>query len=149
VKSPFLALHARAFCHASEDLDRVKLALSTAVGTETIKTSKTEGHHGNPIIVLEAVVEDDDGIRRFFERLGTDDLETIARTLTERIDDGCNLFIRIDKQSAVTGKIRLGKDDDVLSVRLRVRAYPAKFEVASRSVHDFIEGVLATRDDGQ
>jgi len=146
VKGPFQGLHARALCHATEDLDKVKLALSTAVGVEEITVSRTEGHHGNPLFVLESLMEDEERIRRFFERLCSDDLGEIVRTLESRMDDKCALYIRLDKQAAFGGNVRLGRNDDIISVRLRVRAFPAKISVASAIVIDFIDALRRSRN---
>jgi RNA binding exosome subunit len=145
VKGLFQGLHARILCHATEDPEKVKLALSTAIESEDISVSKTEGHHGNPIQVLEAHIDDEAAIRRFFERMDSDDLAEIVRTLESRMDDKCAVFIRLDKQSALTGTIKLGRNEDVISMRLRVRAYPSKFSVASAIVTEFIEGLMEDR----
>jgi RNA binding exosome subunit len=147
VKGPFQALHARALCHATEDLDKVKLAFSSAIGNEDISISRTEGHHGNPILILESEIKDDELIRRFFERFGTEDLDMIVKTIESRIDDKCALYIRLDKQSALAGMIALGRNDDIISVRLRVRAYPARSSVASAIVTEFIQELAAIRDE--
>jgi RNA binding exosome subunit len=140
-------MHARALCHATEDIDRVKQALATAIGPADIQVSKTEGHHGNLIFILEALVEDNDSIRRFFERLRREDLKKILSSLSSRIDEKCNLYIRLDKQSSFLGVIKLGENDDVVSVRVRVRAFPAKVEVASRMVEEYIGQVLESLGD--
>lgn len=145
MKGPFQGLHARTLSHATENLEKVRLALSTAIGSEDISVSKTEGHHGNPLLVLEAHVDDEAAIRRFFERMNSDDLAEIVRTLDSRMDDKCALYIRLDKQSALIGTIKLGRNDDVISVRLRVRAYPSKFSIASAIVTEFIEGLMRDR----
>ncbi len=123
----------------------MKLALSTAIGSEDISISKTEGHHGNPIFVLESQIEDDAKIRAFFERMSADDLDEIVRTLQSRMDDKCAIYIRLDKQSAFTGAIKFGRNDDIISVRLRVRAYPAKYSVASAIVTEFVDGLKKAR----
>ena len=145
VKGTFHALHARTLSHATENVGKVRQAFLEAVGESEITTNQTEGHHGNMILVLEATVEDDASIRHFFDKLSTNDLETIIRTLPSRIDDGCNLFIRLDKQLAFAGKIQLGQNDDVISIRLRVRSFPAKPELASKKVQEYIEAILHER----
>jgi RNA binding exosome subunit len=145
VKGPFQGLHARTLSHATEDLEKVKLALLTAVGSDDITVSRTDGLHGNPIVVLESHVDDDETIHRFFDRLSSDDLGEILRTLEARMDDKCNLFIKLDKQAAFNGTVKLGRNDDVVSVRLRVRAFPAKLSIASAIVIEFIGGLRTTR----
>jgi RNA binding exosome subunit len=148
VKGPLHAIHARTFCHATEDLEKVKLAFSNVVGENTARTTRTEGLHGNPITILEATVEDAEGILGFFGKLGVDDLEEIIRTLDSRIDDWCNLFIRIDKQSALRGDVKLGTNADVISVRVRVKAFPSRAEVAAAAAKAFLSEEIA-RKKGQ
>jgi RNA binding exosome subunit len=138
VKGPFIALHARTFCHATESLDKVQLALATVVGEADIKSMRSEGHHGNPITVLESTIEDPGGIAAFFERMTNEDLETVERQVSSRIDDSCDLFIRLDKQAAYQGEVRLATDADVISVRLRVRAFPSRPEIACDVVKRFL-----------
>jgi len=145
VKGNFQALHARTLCHATENLEKVKKAFSTATGNAEMRLSRTEGHHGNLIVLIEATLEEEGPIKEFFERFGTVDLETMVQSLPTRIDEGCNLFIRIDKQSALQGVVRLGHNDDVISIRLHVRSFPAKCELASIKVREYIVELLEAR----
>ncbi len=138
VDSTFKSLHARAFCHATEHLDRVKKAMLNVLGEIELRVSKTEGHHGNPIVIVEATIAEPQGIDEFFGRIRDADIEAIAGSLERRIDDGCNLFLKLDKQEAFAGSLRLGSGDDVISVRVRVRAYPARREAAEAAVRDFL-----------
>ena len=139
MKGIFAVLHARAICHATEDLDKVKSTLENTFGKTEIDVSQTEGHHGNPIIILEVVTRDIDVIDGFFSRLNDSDIDEILASLRSRMDDGCNLFIRIDKQAAFNGDIRLGRSDDVISVRIQVRTFPSKYEIASSAVREYFE----------
>jgi len=139
-------LHARAFVHATEDLDKVKMAMANVVGPLELTTLVTEGVHGNPLTILEANVSDPDEVPRFFSTLDREDLQTILRTLDKRVDEGCNLFVKIDKQSAFLGKVKLDRGDDVVSVRIRVAAFPATSEVAQKVVSEIVEQELTRRD---
>ena len=139
MKSVFSVLHARVFCHATEDLDRVKAALENAVGKSEVKITRTEGHHGNPIVILESTVEESDDIDEFFSRLGKQNVDEILSSLSSRMDEACNLFIRLDKQAAFKGEIRFGSDD-VISVRIRVRSYPSRIDIATSAVRDYLGG---------
>jgi RNA binding exosome subunit len=147
VKRPFAVLHARTFCHASEDLDKVMTALENTVGKSAIRISRTEGHHGNPISILETTVEDAEGIDTFFSKLDLEDVDEFLSSLSSRIDDSCNLFIRLDKQAAFKGETKLGRNDDVISVRVRVRSFPSKCEVAASAVREYLEGRSAGRGE--
>jgi RNA binding exosome subunit len=135
----FRGLHARAFVHATEVRERVEQALRNVVGEGPITSTETEGVHGNAITILEV------GVPEMFSRLSEDDLRTLLHTLDSRIDEGCNLFIKLDKQSAFLGEARLGKGDDVVSIRIRVAAFPAHQEVAVGVVREALEEELAGR----
>lgn len=112
--------------------------MRNVVGDAEPRESRTEGHHGNPIIVLEASVDDQEAIEDFFHRLEPALKADLVATLDRRIDDGCNLFIKLDKQTAFLGKIQMATNDDVVSVRLKVYAFPAKCAVAQRMVEEYL-----------
>jgi len=145
MKRTFAGLHARAFCHATEDLERVRVAMINALGDVETRISRTEGVHGNPIMVVKTMIGDSGSIMDFMERFGREDLEELLRSLDSRIDDDCNLFIRIDKQEAYQGKVRLARGDDVISVRIRVMAFPARCSVASDVAREFLSNSLAKK----
>lgn len=145
MKSRFKGLYARAFCHATEDLDKVRLAVSNVIGSKTAELRNAEGVHGNPITIVEASLLDPDSIAGFLSRLGDSDLQGLLQTLEKRVDEGCNLFIKVDKQSAFKGQVRLGSGDDVISIRLRIEAFPAKCEVAQRHVREALGQELLRR----
>lgn len=142
VKRPFAGLYARAFCHATEDLEKVKQALLNTIGDAEIQTSRTEGHHGNPITIVESSVESIEEISRFFEKLAADDLRFVLDTLPTRMDEGCNLFLKIDKQAAYEERIRMGRNNDVISIRIKVIAFPAKREIAQGTTRTFVESIV-------
>ena len=145
MKGRFIGLHARAFVHSTEVRERVEEALRNVVGGGELRSKATEGVHGNPIVILEADILDPEGILRFFSRLGEDDLHALLHTLDGRVDEGCNLFVKVDKQSAFLGQVRLGKGDDVISVRIRVTAFPAKQHIAEQVAREALEQELARR----
>jgi RNA-binding protein len=145
VKRKFVDLHARTLCHATEDLGRVELAMTNALGPVDLTVRKTEGHHGNPLTIIEAVIDGEREISEFFRRLRDEDLETVAVSLAARVDEGCNLFIRLDKQSAFEGDLRLADSDDVVSIRVRVSTYPAKADLARGIVEGFLRELLDAR----
>jgi len=142
VKKPFAGLHARAFCHATEDLEKVKRALRNTIGDAEMQIARTEGHHGNPITIVESSVESIEEISMFFEKLAEDDLRFVLDTIPTRVDEGCNLFLKIDKQAAYEERIRLGRNDDVISIRIKVIAFPAKRELAQGTTRTFMESII-------
>jgi len=131
-------LYARAFCHSTEDLEKVKRAMTNVLGDVELKVTSTEGHHGNSILLLAATVKDMDDIAKFFSRLGPNGRDTILETLESRLDDSCNLFVRLDKQAALREDARLASGDDVISIRIHVNAFPARREIARETVVQFL-----------
>lgn len=142
MKREIAALHARAFCHATEDSVKVRAAIANAFGECELQVQQTEGYHGNAISILECSIQDDAGILGFFSKLADDDIGQLLKTLDERVDEDCHLFLKVDKQSAYQGLITLSSGEDVLSVRAKVRSFPAKRELAVEAAREYLNGVL-------
>ena len=140
------SLHARAIRHATEDGSRVEEALRTVVGDAPITRSASQGHFGNQLEVLESVLEDEARILSVLGRMDSGDRTVIASTLEARTDSSCHVFMRLDKQRAYKGELRLSDGDDVIAVRVKVRAFPAKPEVAMRVMRDVLEGLSGESD---
>ena len=142
----FSHMSARAFCHATEYLERVKTAVVNITGDPAPSTRRVEGIHGNPIWIIESHMEGSDAAATLIRKMSLEDQRRIIDTIDSRLDDGCNLFIRFDKQSAFLGTTTLATNDDVVLVRLKVRAYPARPEVAKQLVREHILKEIPDRD---
>ncbi|QHS15800.1 RNA-binding protein [haloarchaeon 3A1-DGR] len=134
---PLHYVELRTFCYATEDEKRVTAALETFLPEDTaIDRVENVGHHGDRIVVLSARVETADEMRHVLDRLG--DLEHLDRVideLDERVDENCSLFLRLDKQAAFRGDVRLG---DGITLRAKVEAYPAKQETAVENARELL-----------
>lgn len=146
MKKLFIGIHARTLCHTTEDLSKVKEAMTNVLGDSELRITKTEGHHGNPITILESAVNEMKRISEFFTKIDDHDLSVIEDTLETRVDDGCNLFLKIDKQEAFLGKVTLCHGDDAISLRIRVAAYPATCEIAQDNIREFLAVERARRN---
>ncbi|NUB92229.1 RNA-binding protein [Haloterrigena sp. SYSU A121-1] len=142
---PQIPLHyvdLRTFCYATEDEKRVEEALRTFLpdGDDEpfeIERVESEGHYGDRILVLSARVEKADDVRHVLSRLA--DLESfddVIDELDERVTENTELFLRLDKQAAFEGDVRLG---DGITFRGKVEAYPAKKEKAVENARDVLE----------
>ncbi|WP_136715083.1 RNA-binding protein [Halorientalis salina] len=142
---PFHYIDLRTFCYATEDEKRVEGALRTFLPEDIeIERATSEGHHGDRIVVLSARVERADEMRHVLGRLS--DLDTasqLAAELDERVDENCSLFLRIDKQAAFNGDVRLG---DGITFRAKVEAYPATKEAAVENAREALEAFIADGD---
>jgi hypothetical protein len=117
------------FSHATEDEDRVENAITNLLPEEnrdlwlTRKTLK--GYHGDPITIVTGKIRTKKGatgvLRRVVQALSSLDQQRILDELEERLDEGGNLYIRLDKQNAYLGKVRLLETDPVkMKFRLRL-----------------------------
>ncbi len=123
----------RAIAQATEDIDRVKAALSLFIFDSEIEIVTTEGHYGNPITILQAQLKGRD-CDRFIDliksKLSGAELEKLKKELGNRIDDDCYLHIRFDKQVAYKGTVQLAATTDTIAAEIKIKAYPAKREKA-------------------
>jgi len=60
--------------------------------------------------------------------LDPEEKEFLLSTLEYRIDDQNFLHIRIDKQEAYMGKLRIVEGGDAIAMKVKVISYPAKKE---------------------
>jgi hypothetical protein len=131
----------RAFALATEDLSKVERALRLLVPKGcVIETSGAEGHFGNPITIFMARLGGRAGkslIEFLKSELSASELAELKGQINQRIDNDCNFYIRLDKQSVCNGAVRLAvpqRTEDVISIRMRIKAYPAKRENAIKIV---------------
>jgi len=141
---PFHYVDLRAFCYATEDEARVADALRALLPTEDgagsgddieLERERTEGHHGDRILVLSARVERADDVRYVLDALrNSPDTDRIRSELPERVAEDCSFFVHLDKQAAYrNGTAELG---DGISLRAKVEAYPAKRESAIENARE-------------
>jgi hypothetical protein len=120
-KIPIAYVDVRAFVHATEDVDKVEAALRNTLPTETVDTvtlerSNLTGHHGNPIVIIQAKIKEKGTVQKFFEKLASGlsvmDKESLSSEIKEHLEKG-NLYVRLDKQSAYMNELRLGQTDSI------------------------------------
>ena len=134
----------RAFCQATEDEKKVMSAIKFISGAEDVIITKSQGFHGNLILILEAMVKSKKQVDSVFKSLGHQHLLELRDTLESRLDSDSNFFFRLDKQAAYEGKVVLTVQDDVIAVKGKVKAYPNNRENALRVMTDYLEGLLAS-----
>ncbi|MHC1571336.1 MAG: RNA-binding domain-containing protein [Methanosarcinales archaeon] len=131
----YVLLHA--IVHSTEEIGRVVSALRFLLQVDdddVVSKSRVKGHYGNEMVLLEAKLTNRQDIRRFLDlisdQLPPSDLSRLRSEMSERVDDECVLHIRFDKQEAFMGRLALAKRGDVISARLKIKAYPASKENA-------------------
>ena len=138
----FRSIEFRAYCHATEDEDRVAKAIATLCPEGAAQKDTFEGHHKNPIVLITCRIERAEEISAFWRRCRDADLvRTILEDLPKRIDDEGVLYLRFDKQEACQGRIELARHEDVVAVRAKVSAFPAKKSELIRAARDYLAKV--------
>lgn len=129
----------RVHCHATEEEDRVRQALALLAGDAEVQVEHAEGHHKNPILVLEATLAKS-AADKVWARLRAAPLvaEQLAAETERRTDDRCTFYARFDKQRAYQGEVALTQGDDAIHLRSKLAAFPAKKEVAVGMVRRFL-----------
>ena len=120
-KLPIGYIEIRVFAHATEDTEKVLTAvrhtLPEELGESVVfgKTTLT-GHHGNPIVLFEAKLEDRKMLPAALQRIGSSltalDKETLDNELKLHLEKG-NLYLRFDKQQAFLGELRFSSNDPI------------------------------------
>lgn len=131
--------------HATEDVSRVREALGHVLPDETpVDAIETEGYFGNPITILTARLEKKAAVAYMDflkKRLPEADLKALIGELPERVDESCFFYLRLSKQDAYLGDVRITYAEDAISLRGKLEAYPAKQETCLRTIRKhFDEG---------
>ena len=137
-----------AFSHATEDEDKVEKAMRNLLPEEAQEiwlTRRTlKGYHGDPITIVAGKIRTNKGatevLRRVVQELSSLDQQRLLDESEERLDDGGNLYIRLDKQKAYLGKVRLVETDPVkMKFKLRLPHGKDRLEYVRDVVNAIIE----------
>lgn len=122
------------FCaHATEDLDKVILAVQNVLPSGhvediTFNRSSVEGHYGNPITLFETRIKNKETIKALVENLSANlssvDKEELGREINKHVEEG-SLYLRLDKQAALHNRIKLATSDPI---HIRIRFRKSKIE---------------------
>jgi len=128
LKLPIVYIDIRFSVHATEDSEKVKKAVYNLFPVNRIeevifKKDALKGHYGNPIILFETRVKDEEIIKAFVEKLATClsmlDKETMLRE-SDMFVEKSNLYLRLDKQAAFEDEFTLHKADPI-HIRIHFR----------------------------
>jgi len=118
--------------HATEDPEKVARAIrnlslgGTSLGFTMIRA---KGHHGNEIATSVLVIRNAKKAEIFLKNtwsgLSQADRTEIYSSLASRIDSTGTMFLRINKQEALKGRIRLENTDPV-KIEILFRTEPSK-----------------------
>ncbi|MEM3640327.1 MAG: RNA-binding domain-containing protein [Candidatus Bathyarchaeia archaeon] len=120
-KVPVAYIDIRVFTHSTEDEAKVLSAVYNTLPKElaekiTFKKTNLTGHYGNPITLFEAKIKEKNDVKTFFEKLASNLSSVDKETLNSKIEqhlDKKSLYLRLDKQSAYLGELKLCSTDPI------------------------------------
>jgi RNA binding exosome subunit len=127
--------------HSTEDKTKVQDSVRSLIGTEAeMHEDELEGHHGNRILRISSHTTGEPA-SRIFERLvaglSEESRKEIISNIRTMMDEHSALFLRLNKQSLINGRIELGGNETI-----RVKVKPRIFQL-SQGVEGFYRSVLA------
>jgi len=134
----------RLVCYATEK-EEILLDVMGAFhsGEDELTITKTDGHHGNPMTVMELELTKSKEFKELFQVLGKELVQDLKDDLDRRVDEDCTLYFRLDKQEAVQGRYTIVTHGDVISVAAKVVSHPARKEIAVSNLDKFFEDSLS------
>ena len=126
--------------HATEDFNKVIKAVENLMPSNLRERKKVEveetcGHYENPIRIARVSFRNPEyAIQAFswiWTRLSAEDKARLIRDLNLHLDDKPKLYMRLDKQEAFLGHLRLSTGDDVVKVVF-------SFKGSKEAVKDFL-----------
>ena len=132
----------RAFVYATEDREKVMEAISNTGISGDIGSEIAEGAYGDRIEIIEVRSARKRDVDRLFSMMKGEDIGHILETLEERMDSEGVLHFRLDKQELYMGIASASRGGDVISVEIKVRAYPSSRERAIGIMREYLEGFL-------
>ena len=133
--------------HATEDPEKVAQAMRNLCldGTPMNSTmNRVKGHHGNEIVTLGFTIRNVKNVERLLQNMwrGFSQLDRteIYSSLASRIDSTGTLFLRIDKQDSLKGRIRL-ENSDPIKIEISFRTKSPKSEELVDDIQKKLEGI--------
>ncbi|MCJ7444521.1 MAG: hypothetical protein MUO26_08330 [Methanotrichaceae archaeon] len=131
----------KAFAAATEDERRVSAALSIFVPSDSIFGTLAKGYFGNEIKILESKIKKKESLiffRVLMERLPKEERLRLHSEIPSRVDENCNFHMRLDKQAAYKGHVRLTDSKDALDISVHIASYPSRREEAMRIIGELV-----------
>ncbi|MDA4121003.1 MAG: hypothetical protein OK404_01180 [Thaumarchaeota archaeon] len=112
--------------HSTEDQAKVNAAITELIASSADpEVEEMDGHHGNKILRVRVHLTGEEASKAFgriSERLGDSLRKELMGEIGAHLDEHSAFFLRLDKQSLVSGSPSLGSSDPV-----RVKVKPRQF----------------------
>lgn len=134
---------ASAISHSTEDPSKVKASLLALIPQELrdqleIVVSDAKGHHGNEIYLMSIEATGKDAATRIAEHLLNSlpppDRMQIRDRIGRLFDGKSSVYLRLDKQLAYRGILRIAEGDDTLKVKIGILMPSGRVDEALRAL---------------
>jgi len=129
------------FCHSTENDEVLEGVMEKLIGSDEFSVEISEGHHGNLMLIFDAEIVREKDTVVLFSNLGGPVIQNILDNMSERVDDDCVLYLRLDKQKAVLGEYDIAHHGDVISITAKVVSHPARKNIAEENLRAFLLGL--------
>jgi len=116
----------KAFAHATEDINKVRNALKNILPDEiknainNLNVTTVKGHYGNEINILDLTLSKNDSyslLKNILCKLEETERNILLASLSSRSDvKHSHLYVRLSKQDAYLGKLKLLDGSDVIKL---------------------------------
>jgi RNA binding exosome subunit len=122
--------------HVTENLQKVLTAVRNLFPNPyndnvSFKKENLWGHHKNLIIFVKTTIKKKNRIYALIEnvytKLDIKDKDELSKAFIQRLDNKKMFFLRLDKQKAYLGKIKLSTIDPIL-IKIKLNFYPNNFK---------------------
>ena len=133
--------------HATEDPEKVAQAIRNLSPGETslgFTMNRAKGHHGNEITTSVFMIRNakhaEIFLRNIWRGLSRLDRTEVYSSLASRIDSTGTMFLRLDKQEALQGRIRLENTDPV-KIEISFKMEPSKRNEFVSNIRETLEEI--------
>ena len=145
-----LSLRISTIVHATEDpgkVDRAIRNLCQLDGSIQPFANRVKGHYGNQITSLVLTVKNskaaENCLKDIWTRLSVLDRDAVHSSLTSRVDNSGTLFLRVDKQGAFKGTIRL-QDTDPIKLGISFKSLGMKHHEIINTIQKMLTGITSS-----
>ena len=122
--------------HVTEDIQKALKAVRNLLpdlyrDNVSFKKEKLWGHHKNLIILVKTTIKKKNFghafIENLYNKLNISDKDELSKGFKKRLDNKKTFFLRLDKQKAYLGKIKLSSIDPIL-IKIKLNFFPNNFK---------------------
>jgi RNA binding exosome subunit len=129
-KIPVRAITGEAYCHESENLEKVRKAFYLFFPKKAVSEQKADSGFGTEVTILHARLEKKaarDMAGRILEELSELEKKRLISETQIRLSEDGKFCIMLDKQLAYGEKVALTDSEDCIKVSLGLEAFPANY----------------------